>query len=181
MPGLKKIADLITLARAMLGFGLAWLGLAQGAAGLTWAIPMLIAAWTGDVADGRIARRSPVERRSWIGDHDLHIDMGVSCGVMVYLLGAGFLTLGLAAGYLVFWAAVFLRFGLEKSLGMLFQAPLYGWFIWIALTQAPASGYWLLAWILAVVAVTWPEFPRQLVPAFLAGMRRIWTNRRERK
>jgi len=56
-------------------------------------------------------------------------------------------------------------------MGMLFQAPIYGWFIYIALTYAPEAGWWLVAWILAAVVITWPRFPREVVPGFLKGMR----------
>jgi cardiolipin synthase (CMP-forming) len=56
----------------------------------------LIAAWTSDVADGQVARRSRVQYASWIGDHDLEVNMLVACGLLVYLLAAGFVSPWLA-------------------------------------------------------------------------------------
>jgi hypothetical protein len=54
---------------------------------------------------------------------------------------------------------------------MLFQAPIYGWFIWITLRNAPSYGAVLVLWIVLVIIATWPKFPKEVVPGFLNGMR----------
>jgi len=177
----KQVADLITLTRAVIGFSLAWLGISQGAAALPRAISFVIAAWTSDVADGQIARRSRVQFATWLGDHDLEVDMAVACGLLVYLLAAGFVSPWLSIGYVAFWALFFLRWGISHSLGMLCQAPVYGWFIWVSLQVMPDAGRWLLVWIAVAVILTWPRFPTQVVPGFLSGMRQAWESRRERR
>jgi hypothetical protein len=84
----KNFADLITLTRAVIGFCLAWLGISQGAAALPRAVSFLIAAWTSDVADGPVARRSRVQYSSWLGDHDLEVDMAVACWIRQSLVGS---------------------------------------------------------------------------------------------
>jgi hypothetical protein len=173
----KNFADLITLTRAVIGFCLAWLGISQGAAALPRAVSFLIAAWTSDVADGPVARRSRVQYSSWLGDHDLEVDMAVACGLLVYLLAAGFVSPWLAAGYVIFWTLFFMRWGISRSPGMLCQAPVYGWFIWVSLQVMPEAGRWLLVWIAAAVILTWPRFPNQVVPGFLSGMRQAWEGR----
>jgi hypothetical protein len=173
----NKVADLITLTRAVIGFCLAWIGISQGAAALPRAVTLLLAAWTSDVADGPVARRSRVQSASWLGEHDLEVDMAVACGVLVYLLAASFVSPWLAIAYVAFWTFFFLRWGISRSPGMLCQAPVYGWFIWVSLQVMPEAGRWLLVWIAAAVVLTWPRFPREVVPGFLAGMRHVRESR----
>ena len=169
----KQVADLITTARVLMGFGMTWLGLTQGPAGMPLVVWLLIADWTGDSLDGSIARRSRVQYRTWIGDHDLQVDMAVSVGLLIYLLASGFVSVWLAVVYIIIWALVFLRLGVPHSLGMLFQAPIYAWFIWIALHTMPGIGVWMMVWIAAVMIVTWPRFPREVIPGFVSGMRAV--------
>ena len=170
----KQFADLITVMRLAAAFILPWLGLAQGAAGLPLAVWLMIADWTGDALDGPIARRSRAFYRTWVGDHDLEVDMAVSVGLLVYLILAGFVDWRLAGAYLLIWALIFWRWGVPKSLGMLAQAPIYAWFIWVALRDVPATGLWIVVWILAAIVVTWPKFPKEVIPGFLSGMQQVW-------
>ena len=172
--GAKRIADLITLSRVLLAFGLAWLGFTVGAASLPLAVWLMIADWTGDYFDGQIARRSKVYYHTWIGDHDLETDMLVSGGLLVYLAAAGFVEPWIAALYALAWALIFWRYGTPKALGMLAQAPIYGWFIWVALWTPPYAGWWIAAWIAAMIGITWPKFPKQIAPDFVNGMKQVW-------
>ena len=169
----KQVADFITMIRAMLAFVFAWLGVTQGAEGLPIAAWLLITSWTSDALDGPIARRSRVQYSTWLGDHDLQVDMAVAAGLLVYMLEAGYLSLVAGALYALVWVLIFYRWDVLRSLGMLFQAPIYTWFIFLALKEAPLYGYLLISWILAVVIITWPRFPNQVVPEFLAGVRAI--------
>jgi hypothetical protein len=170
----KLLADLITVSRAAAALVLAAIGLLRGPDALSWMAGLMIANWTGDVLDGAIARRSHRPRRTWIGDHDLGVDMLVSVGLLAGLAFAGLVDVRLASVYLLIWAVVFWRAGVPRSLGMLFQAPIFGYFILVALVEAPLAGRWLVAWIAAAVVVTWPKFPREVIPGFLAGMRSVF-------
>lgn len=176
----KPLADLITSARALAGIGLIWLGWAYGADALALAVWVMLFDWIGDLLDGSIARRSRSPAHTWIGDHDLEVDMFVSAGLLVYLVLAHLLAAWLAGVYVLAWALVFWRGGLLRAPGMLFQAPIYGWFIWVALRDAPAAGIWIIVWLVAAIVLTWPRFPREVVPGFLAGMRRALGRRRGR-
>lgn len=174
----KQLADLITLSRMVLAFGLLWLGMAQGEASLPLAVWLMIANWSGDCLDGPLARRSRVYYHTWIGDHDLETDIMVSLGLLAYLIVTGFVELWLAAVYLGLWAAIFARWGVPKSLGMLIQAPVYAWFIIVAIRDAPSAGWWIIIWIAAAIVITWPKFPTEIVPGFLDGMRHAASRRR---
>jgi phosphatidylserine synthase len=170
----KQVADLITIARGLLTLLFIWLGVTQRASALPLACWVLILAWSGDLLDGPIARRSRISYHTWIGDHDLPVDIMVSFGLLMYLLAAGYVDLRLAAVYLLVWALVFWRWGVPQSLGMLVQAPIYGWFLWVALRDAPASGLWVVAWVLALIILTWPRALHEVVPGWLSGMRDVW-------
>lgn len=176
----KQVADFITATRAVIGFGLVWLGVTQRAEGLRFAIWLLIADWAGDAMDGSLARRSSRQYHTWIGDHDLEVDMVVSAGLLIYMLAAEYVNIWLAIFYLALWGFVFLRYGIPRSLGMLYQAPIYGWFIVVAIRQTPENGYWLLVYILAIIMITWPRFPKEVVPDFLLGFQEVITSRDRR-
>ncbi len=177
MPTSKLLPDLITAFRATLVLPLAWLGLSQRTGGLPLAVWLVIANWTGDYFDGAAARLSPKPHRTWVGDHDLEIDMLVAGSVLFYLTAAGYAAPWPAGLYVMIWAFVFWRHGIARPLGMLAQAPIYAWFIWVAIREAPAVGAWLPAWIVTAIVITWPRFPNQVVPGFLGGMRQVWARR----
>jgi phosphatidylglycerophosphate synthase len=169
----KQVADFITLARALVALVLIWLGSTYGSAALPVAVYLMLIDWTGDSMDGAIARRSRFFYHTWIGEHDLFVDMLVSLGLMVYMLVSGFLPLSYVVVYILFWLLLFWRFGSNRELGMLFQAPIYGWFIWVAFCESPPLGWLMVLWCVVAMIVTWPRFPRMVVPDFLDGMREI--------
>jgi hypothetical protein len=72
---------------------------------------------------------------------------------------------------------VFWRYGLQASLGKLFQAPIYAWFILVAVREGPFIGLWLLVWIFVAIIATWPRFPDETIPEFLDGMEKIGKSR----
>jgi cardiolipin synthase len=167
----RRLADSLTMLRGSVAFLLAGTGLLAGQEALPLAAWLLLLAWTGDLFDGPIARRSRPFEISWWGIHDLQIDMMVAAGVLAYLVAAGWVDGRLAAAYLIVWALIFWRWGLARSLGMLSQAPIYLAFLIVAVRWAPAIGWWLVGWILAVVVITWPRFPQEVIPGFLDGLR----------
>jgi phosphatidylglycerophosphate synthase len=170
----KQIADLITFSRGLMAFILAGLGLLVGKDALPMAAWVMIADWCGDMVDGPIARRSRIHYHTWIGDHDLQVDMTVSVGLLIYLLGAGYVSWWVGVIYLLGWALFFFRFGVIPAPGMLFQAPIYFWFILTALRDATGLGALIIVLILAAVILTWPKFPQVVVPGFLEGMRKAF-------
>jgi hypothetical protein len=175
----KQVADLITTTRALLAFWLAWLGIAEGEASLPTVVWLLILNWTGDALDGNLARRSSKQYHTWIGDHDLEVDILVSVGLLFYMLGAGFVDIRLLSAYALICVLIFWVWGFQRSFGMLVQAPIYGWFIWVSIQNDPADGIWLVIWILAVVIMTWPRFPNEIIPGFLTGMKEVVNLRRK--
>jgi hypothetical protein len=164
---------MITAARAMIGLILPWLGWTHGVGGLPTAVWLMLFDWTGDAVDGAIARCNRPIYHTWLGDHDLEIDILVATGLLGYMVGAGFVTPGLAGLYVLVWVLILWRWKMPRSLGMLCQAPVYGWFILKAVHTMPAVGEWLLIWIIAAIIITWPRFPQEIVPNFLIGIRNL--------
>ena len=167
----KQVADFLTFTRALLIVIFAWLGVNFGADALPLVALLMIYSWTSDSVDGTLARRSSRIYHTWIGDHDLEVDILVSLGLLLYMLLSRYLSITVASLYLAGWILLIVFYGYHKSLGMTFQAPIYGWFIWLAIRDAPPYGLAIVAWILAALAITWPRFPREVVPSFLEGFR----------
>jgi cardiolipin synthase len=167
----KHVADLVTYGRGILAIGLVWLGISQGTDGLGMAVWLMLVDWIGDVMDGFLARRSHTYAPTWIGDHDLEVDITVSVGLSIYMLSAGYVDWQIGIGYLLLWILIFWKWGYDRSLGMLIQAPIYVWFIFLTLREPPRTGWWLIGWIVAIVIITWPRFPNEVVPAFLKNIR----------
>lgn len=174
----KQLADVFTASRAFIAFILIWLGVTQGDLGLPLAVWLLITSWTTDLLDGPLARYSRVAYQTWIGELDLQVDMAVSAGLLVYLMFAGLVETNLALVYILLWLLVFLWIGVPRPLGMLVQAPIYGWFIWISMREVPDVGIWMLAWIAAAIIFTWPRFPNEVLPSFFSGITDMIEKRR---
>jgi hypothetical protein len=168
----KRLADLLTASRVLIALIFAWLSLVGARDSLMLAGFLLLTSWTSDLFDGALARQSGAGP-TWIGDHDLEVDVAVSLGVLMYLVGAGFLEPTYAAVYILLWGLIFWRWGWQRGPAMLFQAPIYLWFIVVAIRYAPQVGWWLIGYVAVVVVITWPRFPREVVPGFLSGMSKL--------
>lgn len=166
----KRAADMLSLCRMLVSVVFVWLGMVVGADSIEMVAWLLMAAWTADSLDGPLARRGPEALTTWVGDHDLLFDIVVSLGLLGYLVGAGLIAWPYAAAYLLLWSLILVVFGFSRSLGMLLQAPIYGWFLVAAWLLAPTTGVRLAAWIVLAIAITWPRFPREIIPGFLKGM-----------
>jgi hypothetical protein len=170
----KMVADLITGTRGLLGFGIIWLGLTQREEALPIVALIMLLCWTGDFVDGGIAHHSRRPRRTLIGDSDIYIDLFVSLCLGIYLISAGFVGLTFGFWYLISWALILWRFGLDRNLIMLLQTPIYLYFILTAVRIIPDTGNWLVLWVLSALAINWRRFSHEIVPKFLEGMRSLW-------
>lgn len=172
----RQFADLLSASRALIAISLIVLARFAAAQLLALAALLLLVSWVTDTLDGPLARKAH-DQGTWIGKHDLELDVLVSLGVLAYLVGAQFLAPSYGLIYLALWALATIRWGWKRDPAMLFQAPIYLWFIIVAMREAPEIGRWLIIYPLAAVVVTWPRFPRQIVPDFLSGMARLMKRR----
>lgn len=170
----KSFADLITVARGLLGTWMLWLGLTQNRGALPIVIPLMVICWTGDFVDGTLAHHSRHPRRTWIGDHDVHMDTFVSVCLGAYMIGAGYVGFTVGCVYLVGWIIIFALAGLERNLLMLAQTPIYLTFILTAMHFMPDRGLLLVVWVLTALAINWQRFSKDTVPKFIARMKSYW-------
>lgn len=177
----KQIADLITFFRLVIAISFIWLGFQFGEEALPIVVWLMLIDWIGDLLDGKLARRSSKQYRTWIGNHDLEVDMSVAAGLLIFLISAKLIHSTFGWLYLAIWSVVFFQIGIPSSLGMLFQAPIYGYLLWISMMLVPQHGFWLLLWITTAVIITWPRFPREVVPGFLLGFREVHIPRVKRR
>lgn len=101
-PSLKKVADLLTASRLVVA--LVVLVAAFGPApdrSIAWVVPLVLLAWTGDLFDGWLARRSGQPGSTWIGKCDLPIDAALASATLVYLTRIGWLGLSVLVLYLI--------------------------------------------------------------------------------
>ncbi|RME85131.1 MAG: hypothetical protein D6775_03605 [Caldilineae bacterium] len=164
----KTIADVLTVARFLIGVYLFWLGSLGERATLSLAASLLWLAWVTDVLDGPIARRSPIPTISRIGRHDLHADMTVTAGTWGYLWLSGFI--GTSLAFIVAVLAILLIW-YTRSIHVCsaVQATSYGTMLYTCFANAPFYGWALVSWLALVVGVTWPRFP-QKASEFLHGI-----------
>jgi phosphatidylglycerophosphate synthase len=169
----KRAADFITLTRALLIPVVLWLGISQGPDALPLVLWLVLYNWTADSLDGPLARRGPTEIHTWLGDHDLVIDMLFSTGLLAYLIGAGFIAWPVGVIYLLLWIIYFWVFGLKHAVGMLYQVPIYGWFLFVAVRDVPQVSIWIGVWMVVALIITWPKIPKVTIPGFINDMRAI--------
>jgi hypothetical protein len=173
----KFFADFITAARGVLGLFLIWLAFTQGADALPVVVVLMLLDWTGDFVDGTIAKHSQHTRRTRIGDSDLYIDTLVSIGLGIYLIASGFAGTFVSLFYILGWILILWRFGLDRNLLMLAQAPIYLWFILVTIQVMPERGYWMVAWVLVATTINWRRFSKDIVPKFISGVASMWRDR----
>ncbi|MFQ6014895.1 MAG: hypothetical protein ACE5NP_05585 [Anaerolineae bacterium] len=174
----KTLADTLTATRFLIAIWMLWMGTTAGAPALPSITIGLVIAWMTDLVDGPLARRDPMRRHSWLGDHDLQVDMAVALSLLLYLTVSRFVPARVTLSYLALCALLLWRFR-ARALGMLLQAPVYGWTLYVALRNIPRYGFLMIGWILFTIIVTWPRFPLMVVPEFLQGMRDLWGEAKE--
>jgi phosphatidylglycerophosphate synthase len=170
---LKAIADALTWFRFALGPGLVALGAWGGAGAIDLAARAVLAGWASDALDGPLARRDPKASPSWIGRNDLLVDVCFSLGVWLYLALSGWVS-PTGAGIYVLLAALAIWQTRSVQLAWGVQALPYAGMGVVALRVVPRVGWMYVAYVVGVVAITWPRIPRRIgifVRALLRGFR----------
>lgn len=175
----KQMADIITAGRLLFGVAFVWLGVTRGAAGLPLAGLLLVANWTADSIDGPLARSHPTPYRTWLGDHDLEVDMLITAGILVYLATAGLAPALWAASYLVVWLAAIHTVSNAHALGALVQVPVQAWLLITLLREVSQAIWWVLGWAGIGALVRGRYFVGQRLPEFFRGLGEVWRRQRE--
>jgi len=161
MAWLKVVADTLTWLRLLLGPGLAVVGIFGGAQALPLAAALLIAGWATDGLDGPLARKA-AQPQTWIGHHDLLVDVSFSLGVWLYLSFANWVhpllaVLQLAVMALTLWLVP------SEPMGWAVQGVPYVFMGLLTLRELPLLGWIMVAYAVGITAVTWPRIPQRAV------------------
>lgn len=171
---MKKAADGLTSIRLALSIILPVWGIYQGPRGLNGAAALVLVAWTSDVFDGPLARKSGVTEQTWVGRHDLVIDMLLALGLLCFMCCAGLIPPLVALMYVLVWGAILWRYNcVTKPLGAAFQGLIYVWFGLTLLARRLLAGRVMLLWVLLNVCITRKRLFQRDVPRFLRGMREL--------
>jgi phosphatidylglycerophosphate synthase len=144
---LKKMADVLTASRFILACIIAFIAWTRPPdAALGTVVLLILLAWTTDVLDGPLARRAAEPQRSWLGAHDLEVDLSVTLAMVISLALWGgahtALLVGIVLAGALGWAA--LRSVAPVNLGM---GLIDGLFILMAWRMDPTLGWMMIAWI----------------------------------
>jgi hypothetical protein len=173
----KLVADVITMMRGALGLVMIWIGMVYGEQALPIVIPMMILCWSGDFFDGMLARHSRHPRPSYIGSHDVQVDLFVSICLGLYITVSGFVSVSIGVLYLIGWILAFWRFGMDRNLIMLAQTPIYLYFVMIGLRDYPTLGFLMVTWVVLATAILWRRFSKEVVPTFIDRMKSLWIHK----
>jgi len=166
---MKRIPDLLTLARGFIAIAIFTLGFV-GKSALEAVVLLTMVGWTTDIFDGRLARKYN-KPPTWIGEQEFTFDMMMVFAGLCYLVLAGFVELLPAVIYTAV-AAAFIAFFRSKMITMSFATPLVALPLVIAYFQAPRAALWYLLWILAALALDWSRF-RGVVLEFIENAKKL--------
>ncbi len=173
---LKLVADILTTVRFFTGLYIIRFAMFEVPESVASASLLLWFAWFTDLIDGPISRLDPRKTQTLIGKHDLTADVTVALGCWLFLIFSGFVSPLVGVGYLLLSIYLLWHFKSEH-LAWGLQALPYAGMILIALIKSPTHGFLLVTWIIFVVLVTWPRFPKYTLPEFLNGMKALFKSR----
>lgn len=166
---MTRLPDLLTTSRGIIAVVIALLGLV-GPRALEVVILLIVAGWTTDILDGRIARHYSKEA-TWVGEREFAFDMVMVLGGLCYLVLAGFVPLTPAAAY-VGVAALFIAYFRSKMVTMSFAFPIVALPLVIAYFNARRAAWIFIAWIVLALLFDWRRF-KGVVLEFIANAKAL--------
>lgn len=115
------VADLLTFSRLFIAVAVVLLGLFYGERVFRGVVLLLLAGWSTDILDGKLARMA--KGHTMLGGFDFLLDLLMVVSSFIYLSLSGFVSGRLALIYLFALTLVFVMFH-SKSVLMLLIAPL---------------------------------------------------------
>jgi hypothetical protein len=97
--------------------------------------------------------------------------MLICASVLGYMALSGIVSWQLALLYLLLWLIYFWLKGIQRSYGAVYQALIFLLFIITVFREATFFGWATVVWVVIAMALTWPKFPKVIVPDFLHGIR----------
>ena len=158
---MKRVPDLLTLSRGLIGAAILALGLCEGLGlfartMLPTVLVLTMLGWTTDIFDGRLARRYD-KPPTWVGEREFAFDMAMVFAGLCYLVLSGYIPFVPAIIY-VMVAAAFIAYFRSKMITMSFATPVVALPLIVAYFEAPRALIWFIVWIIAALLLDWRRF-----------------------
>lgn len=147
----KLLADLLTLSRAVVAAGVFIAAWQAERSWLPWVVGIVALAWTGDMADGWLARKGGESSLKWVGNYDHEIDASLAGATLIFLWRVGLVSNWLLGILLVVTFLVWYKLR-SDWVWMSFNTGSHIVALTALLTAFPALVGVLLGWF-AIVAV----------------------------
>lgn len=153
---LKLVADLLTFSRAVIALVIVALSLFWPEPPLQAVIWLVWAGWITDALDGPLARRDRQSEETWIGEHDLLVDILLAVSMLAFLMGVGFISPLWTAVYAVVGLLFMLHF---RNMGacMCFMFPIDLGFMYVIWQRAPAQTRVILLYLAILAILRWDK------------------------
>lgn len=139
------VADFLTAFRFVIALVIIFLGFQFSETGFRLFIFALLAGWTTDIIDGKLARRSTTTTN--LGPYDFFFDVFMVLSSAVYLSLSGFISPNLLIAYIIVLAGSSIIFR-SSSIVMLLICPFTFLPFYLSLTYDRTAFYVALAWAL---------------------------------
>ena len=167
---MNRVPDILTASRALIALAIASLGFV-GESALGAVLVLIMAGWTTDIFDGRLARH--VHKQStWVGEHEFTFDMVMTFAGLCYLVMAGLFPLLVAVIYVAVAAVFILLSRGSKMITMSFAFPVVALPLIVAWTKAPLAARWFVVWIVAALLLDWRRF-KGVVVEFIENAKKL--------
>jgi hypothetical protein len=164
----KPLADLLTASRVLMAIQLILLGLTRSSDGLHLAVLLVLISWLTDLLDGRLARRDPNFKPTWIGDHDAEVDLVTSVGVAAYLVFSGYLATWLGLVIVVFLLVLWILH--SRQLAWPIYALPYVLLLITAFQDAPLLAWVMVGYLLVTSIIQMPRLSHEHLPEFFQAL-----------
>jgi hypothetical protein len=169
---LKSIADFLTTIRFFIGTIFIYLGFYVGKKAFPFTIFLTILGWLSDVLDGALARASKVKYKTFIGEHDFHVDFIFSFSLLIYLVLSGFVSFIIIFIYLI-TAYLERKSFPEKEINSFLAIP-YAFTIYNALRYFLPLGLMIIIFLIFLLIFSWNRFVSDKFPGFIDEIKSIW-------
>jgi hypothetical protein len=167
----KRLADLLTFSRFVLGGVIVLLGFFLREQSLPIILTLILVGWTTDVLDGPMARRAHDPPHTWLGDNEALADTALTVGALIAFSFCGYVFPWAVAIYLLV-AGSLVIVTRSMALNMAFVSIIHALTIYVAFFYGGLWGLLVVAWIVLSLILDWKRFSG-LVRLFFRGMAEI--------
>jgi phosphatidylglycerophosphate synthase len=168
----KFLADLLTGSRGVVAVGLLGLAWQARPETLPWVVGTVVLAWSGDMADGWLAKKGGESPLEWLGKYDHEIDTSLAGATLLYLWRIGLVSNWLLILLLLVTVAVWYRLRSEW-VWMSFNTGSHVVALTALLSSFPALGGVVIGWG-AMVALAGRRRSVEMLTEARARMRKAW-------